>query len=259
MTTYQVVVVAIGKAASGNSLPSTAIPVMPASVPAAPTGVQATLGARSLTATFTPGDPGSGVLSYTATATGGSTPLTCTVATTAAPCVITGLTPGTSYTVTVVANSVVLGLTSAVSAPAAPVVAVNAAAATLPTAQPASGGSLISSAGTALRVNGLTTLTGTGWAPFTGISVGIYPGPVSLGTAVTDSTGSFSLSVAIPSGTTVGTHVIVAGGLLTTNALRYKTLGTTISAAIQPLAMQRSAADQDRPVAGVRRTHLAMR
>jgi hypothetical protein len=141
------------------------------------------------------GRRGGSVSNYTATATGGPSSGPCTTANpSVTPCVISGVRPGTAYTVTVVANGAG-GVNSAPSTPYGPVTAVSYAAPTLPTGVPPTSGPLTSSAGTTL--SGLTTVSGNGYAPFTGITVGIYPGPTVLGTAITDSTGAFSLQVSV--------------------------------------------------------------
>ncbi|BBH65946.1 hypothetical protein ACTI_26310 [Actinoplanes sp. OR16] len=234
---YRVTVVSIGKAASGNSVASTPVSVTPSVVPGAPTNVQVTPGVKNLAVSFTPGDPGNGVSGYTVTATGGATPLTCPVAATATSCVITGLTPGTNYTVTVVANGSLAGAVSEASAPAGPIKALYAAPPAPPTSTPTSGGALTSSAGTALRIGGTTTISGTGYAPHTGITVALYSGAVRLATTTTDATGAFTVPVTISgvtlTGTTPVSRTIVAGGQSssTSTSLKWKTLTVQVGPA----------------------------
>jgi len=226
--TYTVTVVAIGVGASGNSSPSTPpVTVVPAQVPAVPTVTAVIPGTSNLTVRFTPGDGGGSVSNYTATATGGPSSGPCTTANpSVTPCVISGVRPGTAYTVTVVANGAG-GVNSAPSTPYGPVTAVSYAAPTLPTGVPPTSGPLTSSAGTTL--SGLTTVSGNGYAPFTGITVGIYPGPTVLGTAITDSTGAFSLQVSV-AGQGVGAKTLVAAGMRSTGTVRYRNLAVTVTA-----------------------------
>ena len=226
---YSVTVVSIGKAASGNSMPSTPVDLVPNVAPGTPTGVTVTPGDKTLVVTWSPGADGSGVTGVTATATGGTAPLTCaTTGNTATTCTIANANPGTTYAVTVVANSVVTGVTSPAGATVS-AMALTAAAVPVPTtsAAPTSAGTLTSSA-TSVSLNGTLTITGTGYAPFTGISVGIYPNGVPLATAVTDSTGKFVATVKV-SGVTAGSRTIAAGGLFTTGGVKYKTVTVTVS------------------------------
>jgi hypothetical protein len=228
---YSVTVVSIGKAASGNSMPSTPVDLVPNVAPGAPTGVTVTPGDKTLVVNWNPGADGSGVAGVTATATGGTAPLTCaTTGNTATTCTINNVNPGTTYAVTVVANSVVTGVTSpagasvsarGLTAAAVPVPATAAA----PT--PITTGTLTSSANT-VKLDGTLTLTGTGFAPFTGIAVGIYPNGVPLGTAVTDSTGKFVATVKV-SGVTAGSRTIAVGGLVTGSGVKYKTITVTVT------------------------------
>ncbi|MEU8238017.1 fibronectin type III domain-containing protein [Actinoplanes missouriensis] len=238
---YRVTVVSVGKAASGNSAPSASVTVTPSVPPGAPTITQVTAGARNLTVQFT---PGSGVASgFTATATGGTSPLTCTAAASATSCVISGVTPGTSYTVRVYASGTVAGSVSLNSAPFGPVKGLVAAAPALPTTLPTPYGSATSSAGTALRLQGTTTISGTGYAPHTGITVGIYPGANRLATTTTDASGAFSVPVTI-TGVTTGTgRTILAGGQSSTSTSnKWRTITVSVAAALAPqVSLQRSA------------------
>ncbi|WP_030442842.1 fibronectin type III domain-containing protein [Actinoplanes subtropicus] len=227
---YTVTVTSIGKAASGNSAPSAPIDLVPNVAPGTPTGVSVTPGDKTLVVNWTPGTDGSGVSGVTATATGGTTPLTCTTTgNTATTCTIsTNVVPGTTYAVTVVANSVVTGVTSP---PTAPVSAMALLAVPVPvpttSAAPTSAGALTASA-TSVKVDGTLTVTGTGYAPYTGIAVGIYPNGVPLATAVTDSTGKFTATVKVSGAT--GSRVIAAGGVLSTGpGVKYKTVTVTVS------------------------------
>jgi len=233
MADYKVTVVAVGRLASGTSAPSASVTVTPSLPPGTPTVVNVSAGGQTLVVTYSSGGIGSGVSGYTATAAGGATPSTCAAAASDTSCVINGVTPGTTYTVTVVANGVVPGVTSAPSAPSSGIKAILGVAPALPGTSTATAGSVASSAGITLHQNSITTITGTGFAPFTGVTVGIYPGPIQWATVVTDSTGAFSVPVTV-TGITVGaSRTIVAAGLPPTSAgtaIRYRSLLVSIVA-----------------------------
>jgi hypothetical protein len=55
------------------------------------------------------------------------------------------------------------------------------------------------------------TLTGSGYAPWAPLEIGIYSLPTVLGTIFADSTGAFSLTVTLPSFT--GSHTLVVAGI----------------------------------------------
>ena len=99
-TTYTFTVTATNADGGGGaSAPSN--PVVPSTVPDAPTGVVAAPGNRSATVSWTAGsDGGSPVTGFTVTGSGGQT-----CSTSGTTCLVTGLTNGTSYTFTVTATS----------------------------------------------------------------------------------------------------------------------------------------------------------
>ncbi|XVU27132.1 fibronectin type III domain-containing protein [Actinoplanes sp. CA-054009] len=224
---YRVTVVALGRGASGYSAPSAAATVTPSVAPNAPTGVGVVVGARTFAVSWTAPTSAAELLKdYTATATGGGSSLTC--ATTATTCTISGLTPGVSYAVSVVANGQQSGVASA-AASGGEIVALTATAPALPSTVPVSAGLLTSSAASPLRAGQTLTISGTGFAPHTGVTLGFYPNAVRLGTVVTDSAGAFSQSVTL-SGVSTGTsRTIVAAGMFTAGTVRYKTLTVTVN------------------------------
>jgi len=59
---------------------------------------------------------------------------------------------------------------------------------------------------------GSTTVAGTGYQPNEFVSLILEPGSVSLGTAATETTGSFSTTATIPPGTHPGTYTLVSAG-----------------------------------------------
>ncbi|GAA0476824.1 fibronectin type III [Paractinoplanes deccanensis] len=226
--TYRVTVVALGRGASGYSPPSAAVTVVPSVPPSAPTNASLVVGARAFTVSWTASaGQGDGLTGYTATASGGGTSLTCTTTTTS--CTISGLTAGTSYTVSVVANGTQQGTVSTAATVAGEHVALTATAPTLPSTLPISAGTLTSSAASPLRLGQQVTISGTGYAPYTGVTVGIYPGPGRLGATVTNADGSFSLPVTIGNVTAGTSRTITAGGMFTAGTVRYKTLSVTVN------------------------------
>ena len=234
---YTVTVVSIGKAASGNSRPSTGVDVTPSAAPGAPTGVKVTPGSKTLEVIWAAGSAGSGIGGFTATAiptTGSPTPFTCgPTDKNATTCSIANVTPGTAYDVTVVAAGVVAGVTSAASdkvtatailqvAPGVGIVVPSLPAGTLTVTAVGS-----PTAATSVKLGASLVITGTGYATYTGVSIGLFPGAVSLATAVTDSTGKFSVTVPITGVPANTKATIVAGGLLPT-AVKYKTAAITV-------------------------------
>ena len=54
------------------------------------------------------------------------------------------------------------------------------------------------------------TVTGTGFAPSSPVSLTLHSDPVEVGTATTDDTGSFTAEVTVPANTETGDHTVVA-------------------------------------------------
>jgi titin len=80
-----------------------------------------------------------------------------------------------------------------------------------------------------LTAGSRTTLTGTGFAANTPVTIGIYSTPQVLTTTLSDSSGAISAEVTIPTGYT-GAHGLVALGLgPDQNTLRALTLRITIA------------------------------
>ena len=122
-TTYTFNVLATNGVGLGNpSIQSP--PVVPATVPDAPTAVTATAGAQSASVTFAaPFDEGSAITGYTVTATDTTTPANGgqTATGSASPIAVVGLTNGDSYTFAVVAtNGLGVGNPSLASSPVVP-------------------------------------------------------------------------------------------------------------------------------------------
>jgi hypothetical protein len=218
-------VVSAGVAASGYSDPSPAVTVVPTKPPATVTGVAVVGGVKTLTVSWKAPTTTDGLTGFVATATSaGITPVTCTAVVTATTCSMPSLTPAV-YSVTVVAKGATVS-----SAPSTAVegTAITAVAPTLPGTLPASGGTLTITgtpkAGSTVIVNG------TGFAPFTGVTIGLYTPLVNMKTVTTGSTGGFTVEVTIPTGNT-GSKTIVAGGQTsaTNTAVKYLTAAVTVA------------------------------
>ena len=117
-TPYTFTVTATNVSGTGAAS-SASVPVVPATVPGAPTGVAATSAenAQSLVSWTAPSNGGASITSFTVTSNPGS--FTCTTSSTS--CTVTGLTNGASYTFTVTATNVSgTGSASSASASATP-------------------------------------------------------------------------------------------------------------------------------------------
>ncbi|MGX6601832.1 fibronectin type III domain-containing protein [Micromonosporaceae bacterium Da 78-11] len=228
--TYSVTVVANGTEPGVVSPASAATSGAPLVAPGAPTIVSVTGGVKTLAVQWTAGSPGDGVSTFTATATptvGTAAALSCTAEGNAATCTIANLTPGT-YSVSVVAYGNQAALVSEKSS-ASEATALLALPPTPLTTAPTTTTALTSSV-TSVKVGGSLTVTGSGFAPFTGVALALYTGAVKLTTVATDANGGFTTSVTIPSGTIAGSKTIIAGGLPPTGTtVRYQKATVTVT------------------------------
>jgi hypothetical protein len=141
---------------------------------------------------------------------------------------LTGLTDGTTYTVTVAAY------TDAGLSPNSDPVTATPASPTLPETVPTGDGPLSSGTGAQFTPdNRTTTLTGTGFAPNSPVTVGIYSSLSTLVTTVSDSSGNVSVQVTIPAGYQ-GSHTLAISGLAPDGGPRVLTLGVTVAATVSP-------------------------
>ena len=72
------------------------------------------------------------------------------------------------------------------------------------------------------------TVTGSGYAPFSTVTLAIYSTPQVLTTVVTDASGNFTATVTVPAGLAAGSHTLVASGVDSSGALRYVNLAVTV-------------------------------
>ena len=103
----------------------------------------------------------------------------------------------------------------------------------MPATVPAKNGDLVLAAGSSGTVApGKTiTVTGTGYAPGSSVSVVIYSTPQVLTTIVADASGNFTVEVTVPAGLAAGSHTLVASGVDANGVLRYVTLPVTVTSA----------------------------
>ncbi|WP_433065911.1 fibronectin type III domain-containing protein [Dactylosporangium sp. CS-033363] len=221
-TAYTVQVAADGTGDTGDSPWVSAPPAIPSKAPAVPAHVTATARVESIWVSWTAGDPGTGIAKFRATASGHGTTMSCEAVASATGCAITGLTAGTEYDVRVQALGQ-YGRDSEWSA----VSMATPTDLTLPAEVPPSAGHVDSSSGTDVAPGEAITLSGTGYAPHTTITVVIYSAPQTLATTTTDGSGAFSVSVTVPAGYT-GQHTLVASGVDSNGTARYLTLGVDV-------------------------------
>lgn len=74
------------------------------------------------------------------------------------------------------------------------------------------------------------TISGSGYAPNSTITLAIYSTPQVLTTVVTDASGNFTATVTVPEGLEAGTHTLVASGIDSSGNVRYVNLAVTVSA-----------------------------
>jgi hypothetical protein len=212
----------------------TAAPALPA-----PTDVTAVTGESSITVSWQPpAGNTSPISSYTAWAepTGdqqmGNEPPGCTTPDGSTLTCTIVVPAGAPYDVVVFASDAQMGVqsdpvrTGTVPAPSAPV--------TVPTGS----GPLATPSGapSGLAQGSTVTLTGSGYAPNSTVSVYIYSTPTLLGTALTNGSGAFSQAFTIPASLAPGAHHLVSAGLDPSGNPRYLTSAVTVAQASGTLA-----------------------
>ena len=102
---------------------------------------------------------------------------------------------------------------------------------TVPAAVPTKNGDLTLPAGANSTVApGKTmTISGSGYAPNSTITLAIYSTPQVLTTVVTDASGNFTATVTVPAGLEAGSHTLVASGVDSSGNVRYVNLAVTVS------------------------------
>jgi titin len=102
---------------------------------------------------------------------------------------------------------------------------------TAPATVPTKNGDLTLPAGAKSTVaSGKTmTVSGSGYAPNSTVTLAIYSTPQVLTTVVTDGSGNFTATVTVPAGLAAGNHTLVAAGVDSSGTVRYVNLAVTVS------------------------------
>jgi fibronectin type III domain protein len=192
-------------------------------VPLAPTGVSATAGVASITISWSaPASNGANITGYRATASPGGNVCSTSGATT---CVVGG-TAGTAYTISVVALS-----DAGPSAASASSSAVTPTELTVPSSAPDTSLPLETPDGpiTSTSPGATLRMSGTGYAPFSQVTLAVYSEPRVLGTITADEDGAFDTEIDVPSDLS-GKHSFVAAGVDMNGDFRALRLDLTVSA-----------------------------
>ncbi|MBV9822383.1 MAG: fibronectin type III domain-containing protein [Actinobacteria bacterium] len=221
-TEYPVTLRGVNAVGAGTAVAVTDVTTVPAAL-AAPT---AEAGRASALVSWTKSTTGT-VTGYTVYAEPG--PATCTTTSADDTSCVIGATDGVSYTYTVVANSPagpsVASPASAELVASAPVIP-GSAPTTAPTTLTTTEGVL-----TEVRPGQQITVLGTGFLPYSSVSIIVYSSPVLLGAAVTDSHGAFTKKVTVPTDLEAGSHNLVASGVDQAGATRLIRMPVTLSPA----------------------------
>ncbi|GAA3452178.1 fibronectin type III domain-containing protein [Dactylosporangium matsuzakiense] len=226
----QYTVSAVAHSPAGDSAPGGAATVTPGVAPGAPASVTATAGVASITVSWAAGAPGSGIAGYVVTATPG--PATCETTGAADTSCVLGAEGGRTYTVTVVARGV-HGGDSPASRPSA---AVQPTTPTPPATVPATNLTLVTDQGpiSTIQLGKRLTISGTGFAPYSTVTITVYSAPAVLTTVTADANGAFSVPVTVPADLPVGEHSFVALGTDPGGAVHALKLALTVAAAAPP-------------------------
>ncbi|MCW2705827.1 MAG: exported protein of unknown function [Blastococcus sp.] len=136
---------------------------------------------------------------------------------------------GRTYDVAVVARDT----NDNVSDEAGPVNSGVVPAPTVPATVPTKNGDLTLPAGekSTVAAGKTMTISGSGYAPNSTVTLAIYSTPQVLTTVVTDASGNFTATVTVPAGLAAGSHTLVASGVDNSGNVRYVNLAVTVSAA----------------------------
>jgi titin len=194
---------------------------------AGPSGLKVTPDDGTATVTWTPITPATGITGYVVTYTKeDGQPQTAQVQGAGTGThTLTGLENGATYAVKVKA-----ALSDGTASDTEAVKVTPSAPPAIPQdGPPESDGTLSAPAGSTTPDPGETiTISGTGFAPNSEVTIVIYSSPHSLGTVMTDQAGAFSKAVTIPSNLS-GSHTITSMGIDPDGASRVLALGVTIA------------------------------
>lgn len=190
--------------------------------PLAPTGVTAAADLASITVSWNESaDNGAQITAYRATASPGGA--SCTSSGTR--CVVGG-DAGTSYSVSVVALSA-----TGTSPASASSNAVTPTQLTVPSAPPVTDLPLETPDGpiTSAAPGGKLRMSGSGYAPFSVVTLAVYSKPTVLGTVTTDANGAFETEIDVPDNLSLGEHSFVAAGVDKNGKFRALRLDLTVA------------------------------
>jgi hypothetical protein len=218
------------KVSSLDAMPATAtgtVTVVEA-LPSAPTGLTAVPDASSVAVSWQPPASGQPAVRYRVTASPGSA--TCT--TTGTTCLLGGVA-GQGYTITVTpvtadgveGTPATVTTTGTVVAPQVPATPPADAPLTLTTTD-----GPITTATPGQQI----TVIGTGFLPYSTVTIAIYSTPVVLGTVTTDGSGAFSKLVTVPTDLAAGVHALVAYGVDPAGLAHAIRMDVTVAAAVAP-------------------------
>lgn len=219
----------IAHSPAGDSTSSGATEATPSVPPGVPP-VTAVGDVSSLNISWDAPDPGSGIVGYTAVASPG--PATCEATAAERSCVL-GAVVGTTYTVTVVAHGR-YGRDTA-SLPSAEVTPIEPT----PPATPPETELILATVGhvTEAAPGEQIIVYGSGFAPYSTVTVTIYSAPLLLASVTTGGEGSFRMAVTVPAGLAAGKHTFLALGVDPdglTRALKLSVFVAAVGAALPP-------------------------
>lgn len=190
---------------TGPATPPAPAPVAP-KVPGAPTGLTATPERSAVLVSWQAPATGATAVKYRVAAEPGSA----SCETTGLSCVLGGVA-GTTYTFTVTPYAAGGGA----GTPATVRTSVAVEAPEIPAAAPETPLTLTTDKGriTEAAPGEEITVIGTGFLPFSTVTIVIHSTPTTLGSVTTDADGNFSETVVVPAGLEVGEHSLVAYGV----------------------------------------------
>ncbi|MGY1846773.1 DUF7933 domain-containing protein [Blastococcus sp. SYSU DS1021] len=202
----------------------------PPMAPGAPTGLTAAPSASSVLVSWRPPTTGGPVARYRVTSSPGS-----------ASCVTTGLScllggvAGTTYTYTVTP----LGPGDLAGTPASITTSVAVAAPQIPATPPETDLVLTTDRGliTAAAPGEEIVVIGTGFLPFSTVTIVIHSTPTVLGEVTTDENGDFTKAVVVPTSLAAGVHSLVAYGVDPDGNPHSLRMDVTVAAAAEPAAL----------------------